>query len=657
MSIPPGKRRIDAPNQIRRASLLGVPFSLLGANAALADTAFANFRFRATGAPSSRTMPDRLSDVVNVLDWGADPTFGNDSTTAIRNAFAFMFRTYPTGSGTVYFPPGRYKVTSRIDIQGPTAWPGKICGAGRDSSVIEGTFGDVIINVDAAHHGVSQISDLTIRNNSAVIGSGALRFSGVTYNIINVSLVGMTCLDINYNCFNTTAIGLTTESPAYDGSIGITGNPNLFGWRANGPHELAYCAGGGGNGTIVGGCSIEQCGIGFFLGLIYGTGTQCTISGNVLTLGGLINPFDPGGIGLAFLPGDKIVATGVPPTADVRIVSLLSGTGGPGSTYSLNGASGISLTTPQMMTSRRAAGTSCMSIIGCNTEGCQIGAYLDNCGGCHIGPMTITGTISQGRSAAGSNTTSPQAGVVIRSATTTTFDSVAVTAKCTQAAFQFVRPATMLSNTFINCFGNNTASAVTDANAFIDDGSGNGTPSGVAGNVLTVKAGLTNTIGIGGAVLGSGVPTGATTPTIDSQVGFPSGSFQANNGGGPNTRYVLNLHGGSPLNLSPRVFTINHGLAWGLSSVDRTLNNVDCKAALQFINCIDVPPLNLAFALLPGQPSADPGIHVSDGMQFDIVDGQKSGGGTAMFADTVAGGGSQKIRVRYMTGVGWTRCG
>src|SRR5262249_36515339 len=101
MIIPPQKRRIAAPNQIRRASLLGFPLSLLAVNGALADTA--------TGGPIRRTMPDRLSDVINVLDWGADPTFTKDSTSAIRAAIAHMYNTSTKG-GTVYFPPGRYKV-------------------------------------------------------------------------------------------------------------------------------------------------------------------------------------------------------------------------------------------------------------------------------------------------------------------------------------------------------------------------------------------------------------------------------------------------------------------------------------------------------------------------------------------------------------------
>ena len=38
---------------------------------------FTSFAFAATGGPTKRTMPDRLAEVKNVLDFGADPTGGN----------------------------------------------------------------------------------------------------------------------------------------------------------------------------------------------------------------------------------------------------------------------------------------------------------------------------------------------------------------------------------------------------------------------------------------------------------------------------------------------------------------------------------------------------------------------------------------------------
>src|ERR1700730_10212101 len=97
MIIPRRKRLVSAPDEIRRASLIAAPIALFGGNAALADTAFTKFGFQATGAPANRTMPDRLSDIFNVKDFGAlgndngTGTVGNDDTTAIKAAISAMY--------------------------------------------------------------------------------------------------------------------------------------------------------------------------------------------------------------------------------------------------------------------------------------------------------------------------------------------------------------------------------------------------------------------------------------------------------------------------------------------------------------------------------------------------------------------------------------
>jgi hypothetical protein len=75
----------------------------------------------------------------------------------------------------------------------------------------------------------------------------------------------------------------------------------------------------------------------------------------------------------------------------------------------------------------------------------------------------------------------------------------------------------------------------------------------------------------------------------------------------------------------------------------------------QFINSAE-QPLSMVYNNLPGQPGCDRSIEGPYvGMHFDIVHGQKSGGG--VFADTVVDGGTQHIRVRFLSGTIWTRCG
>src|SRR4051812_1724955 len=89
------------------AASLGLGGAALLAPRAVADTSFTSFAFPAAGTSTPRTMPDRLSEIKNVLDYGADPTGGADSTAAIQAAVNW---TSGANRGTIYFPLGNYKV-------------------------------------------------------------------------------------------------------------------------------------------------------------------------------------------------------------------------------------------------------------------------------------------------------------------------------------------------------------------------------------------------------------------------------------------------------------------------------------------------------------------------------------------------------------------
>ena len=82
-----------------------------------------NFTQQGTGAVS-RSVQNKLEDVVSVKDFGAKGDGTTDDTTAINNAIASL--TYLAGTqtangstgGEVYFPAGRYKITDTIILTG-----------------------------------------------------------------------------------------------------------------------------------------------------------------------------------------------------------------------------------------------------------------------------------------------------------------------------------------------------------------------------------------------------------------------------------------------------------------------------------------------------------------------------------------------------------
>ena len=98
---------------LRRRQFLGSAAGALAITSpptAQADTVFTSFSFAATGAPTARTMPDRLNDIINVKDWGAiGNNRANDTSAAIDYAIS-------QGGGKVFFPPGSYILTRPLVV-------------------------------------------------------------------------------------------------------------------------------------------------------------------------------------------------------------------------------------------------------------------------------------------------------------------------------------------------------------------------------------------------------------------------------------------------------------------------------------------------------------------------------------------------------------
>jgi len=98
----------------RRTALIGgIGAGLLVPRRADANTVFTSFGFKATGTTTDRTMPDRLAEIHNVLDYGADPGGGNPSVTtpAIQAAVDAVVG---AGRGRIHFPLGSYQTNAPI---------------------------------------------------------------------------------------------------------------------------------------------------------------------------------------------------------------------------------------------------------------------------------------------------------------------------------------------------------------------------------------------------------------------------------------------------------------------------------------------------------------------------------------------------------------
>lgn len=137
-------------------------------------------------SPRSLTLAELKKtgvQVYNVLQYGADPTYTTDSTTAIQDAIDAV----PSTGGVVYFPIGNYKVTSTITIEdkGPLTICGQSTPAVLGSTAVyssqivpDAAFGattavfDVVSNNanHAADHGGITFKDLMIRPYSGVRG-------------------------------------------------------------------------------------------------------------------------------------------------------------------------------------------------------------------------------------------------------------------------------------------------------------------------------------------------------------------------------------------------------------------------------------------------------------------------------------------------------
>ena len=144
-----------------------------------------------TGAINS-TVKTKLQESVSVLDFGADPTGTDDSTTAIQNAH--------NASRAVYYPTGTYKITS---ISLPP--------------------GAIIVGEGASSNGS------TTTNNTTIVGTTSAYVYTMYAPVPNTNIIeGPRFSNINIQCQNGVQLNDSTKgSPDLSGTQGIIFNASF----------------------------------------------------------------------------------------------------------------------------------------------------------------------------------------------------------------------------------------------------------------------------------------------------------------------------------------------------------------------------------------------------------------------------------------------
>ena len=127
----------------------------------------------ATGSSQPRTLEDRFSDYINVLDYGVTGNGTTDDTAAIRTAISAG----DTANKTVYFPDGTYLVTEAIEV----AFSTRIEGESRLHTIID--VGASTLSYVLGRHGTNgycSIKNLQIRNQAQTNIDALISFKAPT---------------------------------------------------------------------------------------------------------------------------------------------------------------------------------------------------------------------------------------------------------------------------------------------------------------------------------------------------------------------------------------------------------------------------------------------------------------------------------------------
>jgi hypothetical protein len=564
---------------IQRRLFLGGAFGTLALKpprTAQADTPFTSFSFAATGAPTARTMPDRLSDVINVKEFGALGDHSTNDGAAIQAAIDYCIGPRSDGSkgGTLFFPEGTFLTDRPLQIGHNSDPDIGICilGSGRSGTLI------------GLHGSYANPSGFAVFSKGSKTYDCIERIESITFVQAVLTRTGVSVVSGNGSVDASNAIGAYICVCAADGSAG--GNAAQ---DPHGPPEGSYGFAIGTGGTLIN-CRGHAMDIYYMLS---GDGASCI---------GCSTEGSRTGIRVGWTPAGAAPARG------------------------------------------------CV-ITGFQTEKVDTCIDLYDASGCLITGNLLYATVPATNFAPASSMTWSSSGGGTVTVNTPAAHNIPAGTRILRMQPPGVTDAWIPSATRIN--GGDQTYMVTAIS------------TGPTATSFTYTGVTSNP----GASLGA-IAEAWSYPSIaalrcrkvhDSVI--MGNDFQH-----PGTLASIDLDYGGASDLKNNVFISNDGARAGWLMP----TNANSKAGCTFIACggftvegsipaaggaLANPMATLVFANLPnGTTVQQPGP--MEGQEYDITDGQKEGGSTALFDDAIQGGGSQHIKVRYnASSAKWRRIG
>lgn len=370
---------------------------------------YTSYGFGVTGAPFRRTEPDRLSDIINVKDWGAlGDSLTNDQTkiqAAINFAISRTINGVTLHGGTVFFPAGTYVCTPPPVVGHASINAGVIVkGAGRSVTIINSNLDAGGLAIDC----LERVETITIQGKLTFTRPNASAETIVGGQIDTTAGQGCSLTDIQLGAGgnhtpdqNQRPSSTGTYGPCTYGTIGIAAGTGttIRNLRTTNSWDITVAMGGAGISLL--NSASENVNTGVRLGWA----PTFTASGTT-TSGSNIVTFTT--IPLGLIAGRFISGTNIP--ASTTITSVGTVQGGPNSIQISNNATGGGTVTITF-------GNECPAI-GCVVSGWQQEATdtcvdLYNAQGClitgvydegSIGATAISGGILGGTWLAGTAT-------------------------------------------------------------------------------------------------------------------------------------------------------------------------------------------------------------------------------------------------------------